>query len=476
MRSRPFRALMAASAAAVLTAALAVSQSAAAGVPQANDPSNNPVPMTRLSANTNTLYSLRWDEMGPGNRPYPWLIDQLRRELNLAGRPRVPLSRVLEAPNHLAPSDNAGCPEAKDSRGALGGPHPVLSNRWICFNREDSTSRDWYPQGVSGTWDSNSGGSVDGVRAFAVGWYRRSMKGSTQEERRRSIASRVSFVDEASTGASAHRYQNVLLGLPRYQNGRVTFDSVPTHAGGLVWYHQYLLVADDSRNFDFNGILVFDMRDLLDLRASTRVADVSVPAYRNRPLGLHNGWFYSQGYRFLLPLRGIWRPSVGPLTTPQKCLAGDLHYPPCYTYAGLDRSTSPPSFLTGEWCTKSNCGTGRVARFPLMPDTASCARGCLRTSGGTARPTEVFSQPVRYAQGGVSWKGTYQFTTSHGGAAGRFVTRPGATTVARHYAGAGVQDLYWNRATSTPMLWSVTEFPGTPAHPLGRRLLYGVHP
>ncbi|GLX08153.1 hypothetical protein [Microbispora sp. NBRC 16548] len=462
MRSRPFRALMAASAAAVLTAALAASQGAAAGVPQANDPSNTPTPMAKLSANTNTLYSLRWDEIGPDKRSYPSLTAQLRKDLALAGRPRVPLSRVLETPNHLAHNDPVNCP-AKKGTGALVG---VDSDRWLCFNRPDSTNSSWSPQGVSGTWDSTASGSVDGVRAFAVAWYhRRSASDKTPD------ASRVSFVDEAPVAASTYRYQNVLLGLPRFRNGRVTFESVPTHAGGLVWYHQYLLVADDAGRPDFHGILVFDMHDLLDLRASPRVADVSVPQYRKRPLGLHNGWFYSKGYKFLLPLRGIWRPSVGPLTTPEKCRAGDLHYPPCYTYAGLDRSTSPPSFLTGEWCTSAACGKGRVARFPLMPDNTPCTRGCMRTSGGTARPTEVFSQPVRYTQGGVSWKGTYQFTTSHGKAAGRFRTRPGSTAVTRYPAGTGVQDLYWNRATSTPMLWSVTEFPG-----VGRRLLYGVHP
>ncbi|GIH48653.1 hypothetical protein SAMN05421833_12087 [Microbispora rosea] len=471
MRSRPFRALMAASVAAVLTAALATSQGAAAGVPQAHDPSNHPTPMTKLGTNTNTLYSLRWDEIGPDKRSYRQLITQLRGALALPKSYRYTnISQLLGQPGHTALSGPVGCPDAKRSYGALGGPYPVRSDYWICLNTVDSTTKRWYPQGVSGTWDATASGVVDGEQAFAFGWYRRA---STTN--RTPIASRVTFLDEqAPMGSFAHRYQHVLLALPRYGKNGVTFDSVPTHAGGLVWYHQYLLVADDGPRHEFNGILVFDLHNLIDLALSPR-ADLTSPQAATRPYGLYKGRFYSKGYRFILPLRGIWRPSVGPLTTPQKCRAGDLHYPPCYTYAGLDRSTSPPSFLTGEWCTSSACGKGRVARFPLMPDNIPCTRGCLRTSGGRARPTEVFSQPVRYAQGGVSWKGTYQFTTSHGGAAGRFVTRPG-TTVARHYAGTGVQDLYWNRATSTPMLWSVTEFPGTAAHPLGRRLLYGVRP
>lgn len=52
----------------------------------------------------------------------------------------------------------------------------------------------------------------------------------------------------------------------------------------------------------------------------------------------------------------------------------------------------------------------------------------------------------------------------------RYMARPGQRPVP-HFAGVGVQDLYWNRAAGRRLLWSLTEFRG-----VGRRVLYGVEP
>ena len=88
------------------------------------------------------------------------------------------------------------------------------------WDREDSTTKDWYPQGIDGRGD-----------LLLVSWYSK-----------RDGAARLSVVDTA-----AGRYGHVAL---------VTTDGKPvkTHAGGLAWREDLLYVADTTR-----GLRVFDL-------------------------------------------------------------------------------------------------------------------------------------------------------------------------------------------------------------------------
>ena len=102
---------------------------------------------------------------------------------------------------------------ARAAKGLLGG---------FQFDRADSDSREWYPQGVDGGRDG---------RVLLVSWYSK-----------RTGAARISVVDQAHG-----RYGHVAL---------VDADGTPvkTHAGGLAWREDLLYVADTTR-----GLRLFDL-------------------------------------------------------------------------------------------------------------------------------------------------------------------------------------------------------------------------
>jgi hypothetical protein len=109
------------------------------------------------------------------------------------------------------------------------------------WDREDSDTKDWYPQGIDGRGDT-----------VLVSWYSK-----------RDGAARLSVVD-----LDAGRYGHVAL---------VTSDGKPvkTHAGGLAWREDTLYVADTSR-----GLRLFDL---------TRFAGAALPQagwYRPAEKGL----------------------------------------------------------------------------------------------------------------------------------------------------------------------------------------------
>jgi hypothetical protein len=91
------------------------------------------------------------------------------------------------------------------------------------WDREDSRTKQWYPQGVDGSRDG---------RVLLVSWYSKV-----------DSAARVSVVD-----VEAGRYGHVAL---------VTADGKPvkTHAGGLAWREDWLYVADTK-----GGLRLFDLR------------------------------------------------------------------------------------------------------------------------------------------------------------------------------------------------------------------------
>ncbi|WP_204288421.1 hypothetical protein [Microbispora amethystogenes] len=434
-------------------------------------PVPTPVPMRTTSP---ADFTLHWDDR---NGPYTYddLNERLRTDLRFSppGYRYSTVSEVLAGSLPGGPFANRRCPAPVQDSGALVTPQgdrvrDVVD--WFCLAPDDATGP-WTPQGISGTWDSTAQGTAydDTARAFVFSWH-----GPANDE------SRVTFLNEVPIGPFNH-YQHVLLVNPfQAESGAVSFGPMRIHAGGVVWYHQYLLVADDNRQHpENNGILVFDLRDLFDLSLSA-VSDIGTTG---GPIGLRGGTYYTNGYRYILPLRGIWRPGI----TGVRCRSNSS--PPCFGYLGLDRSTTPPSVLTGEWCDPREptptcrpaagqaAPTGRVARYAMAPDAGVCDRGCLAYGAdGSARATEAFTQPTPWTQGSVSWNGLYQFTVSNNRTATlgrRYEAVPGGQPTP-HFAGRGVQDLYWHRSADPaqpPILWSLTEGEG-----VKNRILYGVDP
>ncbi|MFE0509741.1 hypothetical protein [Streptomyces sp. NPDC058964] len=447
MRTRTSRLTLAAVSAALLLPLVAAARPP--GVPAAGVPDRPAVRVATPMRPTNGNWVVKWQ---PDD--YAGTISSLRTALDFQqGYTYTTLAQLLQ---HADSTATAKCPRAtsRQQNGALyDGVNPA---NWFCLQDDalDSDARDpnWMPQGISGTSDAHADGTVNGSRAFAFTWH---YSGNSR--------SRVTFLnEEPQLGTSSHKYQHVLFVRPVMKGNKADFENVATHAGGLLWYHDYLLVADRA-----SGLLVFDTRRLWDMQQSSQWN----PADKSR-IGLQGGKYSTYGYRYVLPLIGQWQtqlPNGGKLS--QSCTSNKRSQP-CYDYTGLDRSTSPPTMLTGEFCNgngnSSGC-PGQVARWTMQ--TGNCTDGCLANTSGVARATAVYTQPDNYIQGGISWKGVYYFTASHNRTTlGTLYTDRPNIAPRLYEAGVGVQDLYWLRSGG-PQLWSLTEFPGR-----GKRTLYGVTP
>lgn len=445
MRTRTYRLTLAAASAAVVLPLIAAARPP--GEPAAGAPDRPAAQAAAPMQSTTGNWVVKWQ---PDN--YANAISSLRTALKFrSGYTYTKLNELLLAANRTA---TQRCPRARSRQdnGALyDGVNPV---NWFCLQdaapNSDARTTRWMPQGVSGTSDAQQGGTVDGSRAFAFTWHH---SGDSR--------SRVTFLNEEPQAGTSPQYRHVLFVRPVMKGGKPDWENVATHAGGLLWYHDYLLVADRA-----TGLLVFDMRNLWDMQQSS-AWDRSATHFGRRS----DGTYGTYGYRYVLPLIGQWQtqlPNGGNLAP--RCTSNKKSQP-CYDYTGLDRSTSPPTMLTGEFCNgnpdSSGC-PGQTARWTM--ETGNCTNGCLKhDASGVARATAVYTQPGPYIQGGVSWNGVYYFTASNTRHAlgTLYVDRPNVAPL-RYQAGVGVQDLYWLR-TNNRQLWSLTEFPGR-----YRRTLYGV--
>ncbi|ALO92349.1 hypothetical protein SHL15_1172 [Streptomyces hygroscopicus subsp. limoneus] len=208
----------------------------------------------------------------------------LREAVNPNGA-RVTVGSMLDAANRNAQTqNNAGCRNrATGSGGALRGvPFAVL----YCLNSKDTTDDDRTPQGINGTEDAQPGtGTVDRHKAIVFSWHE-GRPGSS------GTGTRLSFLDTAT-----NRYIHVLLVEPN--DDGTDYGEVSVHAGGIVWYQNYIFVADNQR-----GIHVYDTTNLLQLARNPKGttsptcptgrqpgaqrqvlrARVRLPAARDRPL------------------------------------------------------------------------------------------------------------------------------------------------------------------------------------------------
>ena len=349
---------------------------------------------------------------------------------NLANQlPKSGIQKLLTNANRTAVR---GC-----SSSALTGVSGVV-DRW-CFNSGDNNTPEWYPQGVSGTGDAQADDLWGTKRAIVTSWYHKGDKGS-----------RVTFLDPA-TG----KYRHVLLVEP-YTNsyGNPSYRAVKIHAGGIVWYGNYLYVVDTRR-----GIRVFDMRYVFDLTESPK-GDTS-----NKDLiGRRDGVYYGHGYRYVMAQIGAW-------TVPGKQAGASCEPsgPPRFGFIGLDRSPVPDTLITGEYCNPPEpkddpTQYGRVARWPLDGQT-----GKLKTaSDGRVYATEAYRAPSSNAQGVLALNGTWYLMTSAGSKNNGklYKARPGAHPTYRK-AAIGPEDLYYWPARD--QIWTVAGYPG-------KRVLYAVRP
>jgi hypothetical protein len=275
----------------------------------------------------------------------------------------------------------------------------------------------WIPQGLSGSADAAASGLVDGKSVIVVAWYYDLAKdpGETQKK-----GVRVAFVDVSNPAKPTYRF--ALLVEPTGTVDEPNFGPVNIHAGGIVWFGDSLYVADTS-----HGFRVFDLNHIW-----------SVPP--DDGLGCDFSRCVAENYAYVIPQSGKYE-------------AGDT----CdllFSYVSLDRSVSPPTLVSGEYCSDTACKgplTGRALRWPLDEKTGKLA-------AGTSYPSEAYVFQQKQVQGAAAHAGTFYLSSSApaggGGALYRVVKGKSKTSVWID----SPEDLLVDQPNK--LLWSLSEADG----------------
>jgi hypothetical protein len=317
-----------------------------------------------------------------------------------------------------------------------------------CFNAGDVATEEWVPQGITTVADAQEDQYWGEKQAILVSWYH---KGIAYDK-----GVRVSFLD-TDTG----NYQHVLLVYPfTNDSGNPSYEAVTTpqagdgssvHAGGIVWYGNYLYLVDTNR-----GIRVFDMRYIFDIKSAPN-GDVTNTEF----VGRHGGYYQSYGYRYVMPQIYGWSNPGGLASFPAdyKCNASG---PQKFSYISLDRSVEPDAVITGEYCADQGDANlnGRVARWPLNGTTGAP----ITDSFGRWSASDAHRLSKPRVQGAVSTGGRWYLNSTGGGTTGpghlQAATGSGVLTASgqERDVAVGVEDLsYW---PGRDQLWTVTEHHG----------------
>lgn len=286
--------------------------------------------------------------------------------------------------------------------------------RW---DEPDMRTRAWYPQGMSGSddaWDTSD------RRLFAVSWYDKDPSAPAK-------GVRISLID--ATDPADVRYEHVLLVEPLRRDGRATFNAVRTenrtslHAGGIVWYGDLLYVADTQR-----GLRVFDLRQAIEVDSRSDKSRIGVSADRMDAFG----------YRYIVP-------QIDRYETPDDaCWVR-------YSFAGLDRSHTPPLIATGEY--RRSDVKGRVVRWPLGDDG-----WLMPDADGRVTAYDAVAAAQSQMQGALSWQGDWYISSSYqiDNLGLLYRNQPGGQSSSAPWL-IGCEDLYFERHTG--LIWTPAEFP-----------------
>jgi len=297
---------------------------------------------------------------------------------------------------------------------APGNPAGVdVAFRW---ETEDVDVATWIPQGISGSADASVSGLVNGRRVVLVSWYYTPPAGSTYEK-----GVRIAIVDV--TNEAAPKYRFALLVEPKGTPAAPDFAPVVLHAGGIAWIGDLLYVAQTTR-----GFRVFDMAKML--RVATDVDEI----------GCASGTCRGGLYKYAIP-------QIGAYTVQADC-------DQLFSFVSLDRSTSPPSLLSGEYCSDTACSgplAGRVFRWPLDVTTGKLA-------SDKSWPSEALLFGHRQVQGAASRNGTYYLSSSApaGGGGALYRVRGSKSATSRWIDTP--EDLMVDEKNG--LLWSLSEVEG----------------
>lgn len=299
------------------------------------------------------------------------------------------------------------------------------------WQRDDRDSALWVPQGITTSADA-VGDEDRGHRVIVTSWY-------AKRERGRSKGARVTFVDY--TDPARPRYRHVLLVEPVRNGGRghVDLRPVPVHAGGIVWYGDYLYVAGTGE-----GIRVFRIDDLMRVPPRGPCRWALSGRWGRQTIGRSwTGRYRTFGYRYVLPQCFAYTAS-----SPEG--SEDLRY----SFMSVDRTGEQHQLIAGEYGRTGS--SARLVRFALDPESLLLSADERRRS----LPLELLEDQVPRMQGATIVKGQWVITSSNGeGNAGDlWVGAPGSLHRHRGVLPTGPEDItYW---PSTGQLWSLTEWPG----------------
>jgi hypothetical protein len=256
--------------------------------------------------------------------------------------------------------------------------NPPGLTRAFQWQSGDETVAYWTPQGITGSFDGRDDGLVDGKKLVLVSWYydQASDPGSTADK-----GVRIAIADV--TDPANVRYRFALLVEPIAKGGRTDFAPIAVHAGGLAWIGDYLYVpvtGTGFRVFDLSRILRVDTaKDVLGYDAATDT-------------------YYAHSYSYAIPQVGMYSD------------AGTCA--PVFSFVALDRSTTPPTLVSGEYAASSLAG--RLYRWPL-----DASGRLVVTSSGHVIPDGAWFEGQSNVQGAMARADTFWLSSSApAGAAG----------------------------------------------------------
>lgn len=306
--------------------------------------------------------------------------------------------------------------------GRLAGRAVERAITWTPYDRADPV---WWPQGITTSADASAAGRFAGRRLAITTWYAKPVDGVKR-------GSRITVLD-----LDTLRYRHVLLVDPHFDaSGTLQLAGVGIHAGGIVWAGPWLHVAATGR-----GFLSFHLDDLM------RVPEDNLHQDRIGVLGQGESTdgagprVASFGHHYVLPVRFSHR-----------AYTDEGHTPLRYSFLSLDRSSTPPGLVAGEYGRGKQ--TTRLARYDLDPETWLPSTD----DSGISRPARS-GEGVLQMQGDVIARGRHHISVSRGPytPGSVFTGTPGNLTEHRWAQPMGPEDLaYWPQ---TDRIWSVSEHP-----------------
>lgn len=294
--------------------------------------------------------------------------------------------------------------------------------RW---NQQDIDAQGWYPQGITGSSDASEDGRVNGRKLMVTAWYHKT-------DARPTKGARIAIADLTDPERIDYRLL-ILVDPVRDSNGKADFHEAAydggnaLHSGGIVWYGDYLYVADTTK-----GIRIYDLSRIFQ---PTDMSDKS-------KVGIEGGKSYAHGYRFAVPRIARYR------LTRDSC-------PLRFSFIGLDRNSDPPAIINGEYYNEHH--NGRMAVWPMDPTTH-----LMEEREGVVKPNFASVVGQTRLQGVIRAGGYYYFSASSQEALSRSDGRLYKTKLGRKNTSVnwvyGPEDLYLDRETGR--VWTNAEWPG----------------